>query len=107
MVKRPFRLLELRSRSRGAGVIPNGEYHRDRVGEPGQIRARAAASILLPSLPVALPKLTRPKQLTPHHVEDPNALAVKTIKDPAGWLDNLPVVFLRVVGDPYTPRMFP
>jgi hypothetical protein len=33
--------VELRSRSRAAGVIPNGEYHSDRVGESGQIRARA------------------------------------------------------------------
>ena len=34
----------------------------------------------------------RPKQpLTSHHVEDPNAFAVRAIKDPAGRLDNLPV----------------
>ena len=45
-----------------------------------------------PSFPVALPELARPKQpLTSHHMEDPSPLAVKTIKDPAGRLDNLPV----------------
>jgi Circularly permutated YpsA SLOG family len=45
-----------------------------------------------PSFPITLPKLTRPKQpLTSHHVEYPNAFAVRAIKDPAGRLDNLPV----------------
>ena len=44
------------------------------------------------SFPITLPKLTRPKQpLTSHHVEYPNAFAVRAIKDPAGRLDNLPV----------------
>jgi hypothetical protein len=37
-------------------------------------------------------ELTRPKQpLTSHHVEDPNAFAVRAVKDAAGRLDNLPV----------------
>jgi len=45
-----------------------------------------------PSFPVTLPKLTTPKQpLTSYHVENPNPLAVKTINNPAGRLDNLPV----------------
>src|SRR5260370_42090818 len=45
-----------------------------------------------PSFPITLPKLNRPKQpLASHHVEDPDALPVKAIKDPAGRLDNLAV----------------
>src|SRR5258708_7126149 len=45
-----------------------------------------------PSFPITLPKLNRPKQpLASHHVEDPDALPVKAIKDPAGRLNNLPV----------------
>jgi len=51
------------------------------------------------SFPVALPKLARSKQpLTSHHVEDPNPLAVKTIKDPAGRLDNLPIAGTTELG---------
>ena len=30
-----FRLLELRCHGRGPGVHTNGQYHSDRVGEPG------------------------------------------------------------------------
>lgn len=45
-----------------------------------------------PSFPVTLPKLARSKQpFASHHVEDPNPLAVKPVKNPAGRLDNLPV----------------
>ena len=44
------------------------------------------------SFPVALPELAGPKQpLASHYMEDPNPLAVKPVKDPAGRLDNLPV----------------
>ena len=34
-----FRLLDFCNRSRGAGVNTDGQYHGDRVGEPGQIDA--------------------------------------------------------------------
>ena len=45
-----------------------------------------------PSFPVTLAKVAGPKQpLTSHDVENPNPLAVKPVKDPAGRLDNLPV----------------
>jgi hypothetical protein len=74
-------------------IVSGGQTGADRAALNAQ---RPVATIsfatVRPSFPVALPKLTRPKQpLTSHHVEDPNALAVKTIKDPAGRIDNLPV----------------
>jgi hypothetical protein len=74
-------------------IISGGQTGADRAALNAQ-RPVATSSFATtrPSIPVALPKLTRPKQpLTSHHVEDPNALAVKTIKDPAGSLDNVPV----------------
>jgi len=52
-----------------------------------------------PSFPVTLPKLSRPKQpLASHHVEDPNPLTVKAIKDPARRLDDLPVAGTAELG---------
>jgi hypothetical protein len=45
-----------------------------------------------PGFPVTLSKLARPKQpLTSYYVEDPDPLAVRAVKDPAGRFDNLPV----------------
>ena len=36
-----FRLLEFCYRAGAAGIVPNGQYHSDRVGEAGQIHASA------------------------------------------------------------------